>query len=82
MSRKVAIALRMEPEKAEKIREYCSHFEASMPEVITGLVMYAMDHAPIVKTGVMLDLGEHGKIPMGEPKNLRGPRPGSKNRTK
>ena len=82
MSKKVHVSVKMSEHESSVVREYCRNFDENMPELLTKLIFYAMQNAPLVKVVKALDLGVQGKVLMTEQKNLRGVKPGTKNRRK
>ena len=81
MSKKVTVTVKMNEPESKLVREYCRGFDENMPDLLAKLILYAMANAPVVNTGVALDLGT-GRLIMArkEPRTLRGCRPGNKNK--
>ena len=80
MSKQVTVTVKMSEPESRLVREYCSNFDENMPELLTKLIFYAIQTAPLVKVVRALDLGVQGKVLMTKQRNLRGCRPGNKNK--
>ena len=75
MSKTVNVTLQVSKTDNAAMRDYCSQFDERMSGVLTKLILWAMDNAPI-ETRPLLDLGDIGSLPMNETKRaLRGAKP-------
>ena len=77
-NRTITVTAKVTKHEAEVIRDFCSQFDTNMGDLVTELIFYAIENAPIKNEAPTLVLGALHFPFKVDNRNLRGVRPGTK----